>query len=167
MGAGAAFAFAGAGVGKVLAVSSGFLVGVTTSGEATCSEVAPAVAGAAFGFAGAGKALAAMAGVGFSGEAVGSADGAAFGFACRGVSEALAVASGFLADVGSSGEAAGSAVAVAPCSPVDFGVAVDPGGHVIQHSASAGTDRNVNPVTATNPVSRSDFAFMIPPPIPF
>ncbi len=38
---------------------------------------------------------------------------------------------------------------------------------MIQHSAPAGNDRNVNPVTGTNTVSKRDFAFMIPPPFVF
>ena len=130
----AAFGFAGAGAGEALAVVSSFLASAASLGEATGSVVASAAAGAAFGFAGAGA------------------------------GEALAVASGFLAGAGSSGEATGSAVAVAPCSPVPLGVAVDPGGHVIQHSAPAGNDRNVNPVTGTRTVSRRDLGFMIHPP---
>ncbi len=93
--------------------------------------------------------------------------GAAFGFAGAGAGEALAVASGFLAGICSSGEATGSAVAVTPFSFVALGVAVDPGGHVIQHSAPAGNDRNVNPVTGTSMVSRRDFAFIIHPPFRF
>ena len=93
--------------------------------------------------------------------------GAAFGFAGAGAGEALAVASGFLAGASSSGEATGSAVAVTPFSFVALGVAVDPGGHVIQHSAPAGNDRNVNPVAGTSMVSRRDFAFMIHPPFRF
>ena len=87
--------------------------------------------------------------------------GAAFGFAGAGAGEALAVASGFLAGICSSGEATGSAVAVTPFSFVALGVAVDPGGHVIQHSAPAGNDRSVNPLTGTSTASRRDFAFMI------
>ena len=118
-----------------MAVASGCLAGVISSGEAAGSAVAPVGTGDAFGFAGAG--------------------------------EALAVVFGFLADVSSSGEATGSAVAVALCVPVALGVAVDPGGHVIQHSALAGDDRNVNPETGMSTVSRRDFAFMIHPPIRF
>ena len=44
----------GAAVGDALAVASGILAGVASSGEAAGSIVAPAGAGAAFGFAGAG-----------------------------------------------------------------------------------------------------------------
>ena len=79
--AGAGAGFAGAGVGDALAVASGFLTGVASSGEAAGSTVAPVDAGAAFGFAGAG------------------------------VGAALAVALGFLAGITPPGEAAGSAVA--------------------------------------------------------
>ena len=124
----------GAAVGDALAVASGILAGVASSGEAAGSIVAPAGAGAAFGFAGAG------------------------------VGDALAVASGFLAGVNSSVEAVGSTVAG---FSVALGVAVDPGGQVIQHSAPAGNDRNANPVAGTSTVSRRDFAFMIHPPIHF
>jgi len=135
------------------------------------AELAPAGVGAVFGFAGAraGEALAVasdfLTGVSSSGEATGSAVasagvGAAFGFA--GAGEALAVVSGVLAGVSSSGET-GSAVAVTPFSFVALGVAIDPGGHVIQHSAPAGNDRNVNPLTGMSMVSRRDFAFMIHP----
>jgi len=131
---GTAFGFSGPGVGEALAVASDLLAGVRSSGRAAGSVVAPAVAGTAFGLAG------------------------------GGVGAALAVASGFLPCVGSSGERVGSAVAVAPCTPVGLGVAVDPGGHVIQHSAPAGDDRNVNPLATNSAVSRRDFAFMIPPP---
>ena len=53
-GVGAAFGFAGAGAGEALAVASGFLIGVSSSGEATGSTVASAGVGAAFGFAGTG-----------------------------------------------------------------------------------------------------------------
>jgi hypothetical protein len=120
-----------------LAVASGFLAGVASSGEAAGSIVAPAGAGAAFGFAGAG------------------------------VGDALAVASGFLGGVASSGEVVGPTVAVAPWSPLELGVAVDPGGHVIQHSAPAGNDTNISPATATSSANRIDFAFMIPPPFVF
>jgi hypothetical protein len=158
--AGIAFGFAGAG----LAVAWGSAV---SSGEAAGSAGA-AAAGIAFGFAGAGagEALAVAWGSAVSsGEAGGAAAAAgarvAFGFASAGAGEALAVAWGFAV---SSGEAGGSAVAVAPCSPVELGVAVDPGGHVIQHSAPAGNDWNVTLVTATSPVSRRDFTFMIRPP---
>ena len=119
----------------------GPLAGVRPSGGAPGSVVAPAGAGTAFGFAGAG------------------------------VDAALAVASGFLpcvssplAGVRSSGETACSVVAVAPCSLVELEVAVDPGGHVIQHSAPAGNDRSVNPVATNSSVSSRDFAFMISPP---
>ena len=103
-----------------------------------------------------------------SGEATGSSVasagvGAAFGFAGIVAGEALAVASGVLVSVCFSGEATGSAVAVTPFSFVALGVAVDPGGQVIQHSAPAGNDRNVNPLTGTSIVSRRDFAFMIHP----
>jgi hypothetical protein len=119
-----------------LAVASGFSAGVASSDEAAGSIVAPAGAGAAFGFAGAG------------------------------VGDALAVASGFLAGVASSGEVVGSTVAVAPWSPFELGVAVDPGGHVIQHSAPAGNDTNISPATATS-LANIDFAFMIPPPFVF
>ena len=126
---------------------------------------APSGTRAAFGFAGAGagEALAVvssfLASAASLGEATGSvvasaAAGAAFGFAGAGAGEALAVASGFLAGAGSSGEATGSAVAVASCSPVPL----------IQHSAPAGNDRNVNPVTGTRTVSRRDLGFMIHPP---
>jgi hypothetical protein len=79
----------------------------------------------------------------------------------------LAVASGFLAGGSPSGEATGSAVAVVPFSPVTPSVVVDPGGHVIQHSAPAGNDRNVKPVIGMSMVSRRDFAFMIHPPFRF
>jgi hypothetical protein len=119
---------------------------------------------AAFGFAGtgAGGALAVasdfLAGVNSSVEAVGST------FAGSEAGEALAVASGFLAGVNSSVEAAHSAVAG---FSVALGVAVDPGGQVIQHSAPAGNDRNANPVAGTSTVSRRYFAFMIHPPIHF
>jgi hypothetical protein len=128
------------------------------------AELASAGVGAAFGFTGAGEALA----VASSGEATGSSVasagvGAAFGFAGIVVGEALAVASGVLVSVCFSGEATGSAVAVTPFSFVALGVAVDPGGQVIQHSAPAGNDRNVNPLTGTSIVSRRDFAFMIHP----
>jgi hypothetical protein len=123
--AGTAFDFAGAGVGEALAVAWGFSLGVISSGEATGSAVGPVGVGTAFAFHGAG------------------------------VGEVLAVASGFLAGVSSSGEAVGSAVAVVPCFPVELGDAVDPGGHVIQHSAPAADDRNVNRVTAMSTVSRS------------
>jgi len=104
-----------------------------------------------------------LAGVNSSVEAVGSTfapagASAAFDFAGAGAGEALAVASGFLAGVNSSVEAARSAVAG---FSVALGVAVDPGGQVIQHSAPAGNDRNVNPVAVTSTVSRRDFAFMI------
>ena len=134
-GVGAVFGLAGVGAGEALAVASGFLIGVSSSGGATGSTVASAGVGAAFGFAGAG--------------------------------EALAVASGVLVSVCFSGEATGSAVAVTPVCSVALGVVVDPGGHVIQHSAPAGNDRNVNPLTGTSMVSRRDFAFMIHPPFPF
>jgi hypothetical protein len=117
-----------------LAVASGILAGVASSGEAAGSTVALAGAGAAFGFAGAGA------------------------------GDALAVASGFLAGVNSSVEGVGSTVAG---FSVALGVAVDPGGQVIQHSAPAGNDRNANPVAGTSTVSRRDFAFMIHPPIHF
>jgi hypothetical protein len=119
---------------------------------------------AAFGFAGngAGGALAVasdfLAGVNSSVEAVGST------FAGAEAGEALAVASGFLAGVNSSVEAAHSAVAG---FSVALGVAVDPGGQVIQHSAPAGNDRNANPVAGTSTVSRRDFAFIIHPPFIF
>ena len=140
------------------------------------AELAPAGVVAAFGFAGAaaGEALAVascvLVSVCFSGEATGSTVasagvGAAFGFA--GAGEALAVASGVLVSVCFSGEATGSAVAVTPFSFVALGVVVDPGGHVIQHSAPAGNDRNVNPLTGMSMVSRRDFAFMIHPPFRF
>jgi hypothetical protein len=118
---------------------------------------------AAFGFAGtgAGEALAVpsdfLAGVNSSVEAVGST------FAGSEAGDALAVASGFLAGVNSSVEAHS---AVAGFS-VALGVAVDPGGQVIQHSAPAGNDRNANPVAGTSTVSRRYFAFMIHPPIHF
>ena len=79
----------------------------------------------------------------------------------------MTVVSGFLAGVSSSDAATGSAVAVAPCIPVALEVAVDPGGHVIQHSAPAGNVRNVNPETGMSTVSRRDFAFMIHPPFVF
>jgi len=139
------------------------------------AELAPAGVGAVFGFAGAraAEALAVasdfLTGVSSLGEATGSAVasagvGAAFGFA--GAGEALAVVSGVLAGVSSSGET-GSAVAVTPFSFVALGVAIDPGGHVIQHSAPAGNDRNVNPLTGMSMVSRRDFAFMIHPPFRF
>ena len=109
-----------------------------------------------------------LAGVAFSGEVAGSivapaGTGAAFGFAGAGVGDALAIASGFLAGVNSS---VGAASAVAGFS-VALGVAVDPGGQVIQHSAPAGNDINANPLTGTSTVSRRDFAFMIHPPIHF
>ena len=136
-GFGAAFGFAGARAGEALAVASGFLAGVSSSGEATGSAVASGGVGAAFGFAG------------------------------TGAGEALAVASGVLVSVCFSGEATGSAVAVTPFSFIALGPAVDPGGHVIQHSAPAGNDTNVNPVTGTSMVSRRDFAFMIHPPFRF
>jgi hypothetical protein len=90
---------------------------------------------------------------------------AAFGFAGAGAGEAFTVVLDFLAGVSSSDAATGSAVAVAPCIPAALGVVVDPGGHVIQHSAPAGNDRNVNPETGMSTVSRRDFAFMIHPPI--
>jgi hypothetical protein len=133
------------------------------------------VVAAAFGFAGtgAGEALAVasdfLAGVNSSVEAVGSTlapagASAAFGFVGAGAGEALAVASGFLAGVNSSVEAVGSTVAG---FSVALGVAVDPGGQVIQHSAPAGNDRNAIPVAGTSTVSRRDFAFMIHPPIHF
>ena len=93
--------------------------------------------------------------------------GAVFGLAGVGAGEALAVASGVLVSVCFSGEATGSAVAVTPFSFIALGAAVDPGGHVIQHSAPAGNDTNVNPVTGTSMVSRRDFAFMIHPPFIF
>jgi hypothetical protein len=104
-----------------------------------------------------------------SGEAAGSVvaaagDGDAFG---AGAGAALAVASGFLAWVSSSDEVTGSAVAAASCFPIALGVAVDPGGHVIQHSAPAGNDSHVNPVTDTSKLIRRDFAFMIHPPFVF
>jgi len=124
----------GAAVGDALAVASGILAGVASSGEAAGSIVAPPGAGAAFGFAGAG------------------------------VGDALAVASGFLAGVNSSVEAVGSTVAG---FSVALGVAVYPGGQVIQQSAPAGNDRNANPVAGTSTVSRRDFAFMIHPPFIF
>ena len=115
---------------------------------------------AAFGFAGTGAGALAvasdfLAGVNSSVEAVGST------FAGSEAGEALAVASGFLAGVNSSVEAAHSAVAG---FSVALGVAVDPGGQVIQHSAPAGNDRNANPVAGTSTVSRRYFAFMIHPP---
>ena len=117
---------------------------------------------AAFGFAGtgAGGALAVASDflVNSSVEAVGST------FAGSEAGEALAVASDFLAGVNSSVEAAHSAVAG---FSVALGVAVDPGGQVIQHSAPAGNDRNANPVAGTSTVSRRYFAFMIHPPIHF
>ena len=102
---------------------------------------------AVFGFAGtgAGGALAVasdfLAGVNSSVEAVGST------FAGSEAGDALAVASGFLAGVNSSVEAGHSAVAG---FSVALGVAVDPGGQVIQHSAPAGNDRNANPVAGTS-----------------
>ena len=130
---GTAIGFAGTALGELLAVASGFLACVSSSGEAAGSVVAPVAVGTAFGFAGA--------------EVVGT----------------FAAVSGSLAGVRSSGENAGSVVAVAPCLPVGLGVAVDPGGHVIQHSAPAGNDRNVNPVPTNSPVSKRDFAFMILP----
>ena len=133
-GVGTAFGFAGTGVGEALAVASGFLACVSSSGEAAGSVIAPVAVGTAFGFAG------------------------------TEVVEAFAAVSGSLAGVRFSGETAGSVVAVAPCSPAGLGVAVDPGGHVIQHSAPAGNDGDVNPVATNSPVSKRDFAFMIPPP---
>lgn len=117
-----------------MAVASGFLAGTGSSGEAAGSVVASAEAGTAFGFAGAG------------------------------LGEAFAAVSDSLTGVLSSGETAGSVVPVAACLPEELGVAVDPGGHVIQHSAPAGNDRNVDPIATNSPVIKRDFAFMIPPP---
>jgi hypothetical protein len=133
VGVGTAFGF-GTGVGDALAVASGFVACVSSSGEAAGSVVASVAVGTTFGFAG------------------------------PEVVEAFAAVSGSLAGVLSSGETAGSVVAVAPCLPEELGVAVDPGGHVIQQSAPAGNDRNVDPVATSSPVSKRDFAFMIPPP---
>jgi len=89
------------------------------------------------------------------------AAGAAFGFTGAGLGDALAVASGFLAGVASSGKAAGSTVPVVPRSPLEPGV--DPGGHVIQHSASARSGR-ISPATATSSANKIALAFMILPP---
>jgi hypothetical protein len=130
---GTAFGFAGTGVGEAFAVASGFLACVSSSGEAPGSVVAPVAVGTAFGFAG------------------------------TEVVEAFAVVSGSLTGVRSSGETAGSVVAVAPCSSLGLGVAVDPGGHVIQQSAPAGNGISIDPVATNSPVSRRDFAFMISP----
>jgi len=90
-----------------------------------------------------------------------AAAGAAFGFTGAGLGDALAVASGFLAGVASSGKAAGSTVPVVPRSPLEPGV--DPGGHVIQHSASARSGR-ISPATATSSANKIALAFMILPP---
>jgi hypothetical protein len=166
-GAGAGGATASVGIGSGAGIAD-----CTVEGSVGAST--PAAAGAAFGFTGAGLgdalAVAAvasvfLAGVASSGMAVGSTvpagDGAAFGFTGAGLGDALAVASGFLAGVASSGKAAGSTVPVVPRSPLEPGV--DPGGHVIQHSASARSGR-ISPATATSSANKIALAFMILPP---
>ena len=90
---------------------------------------------------------------------------AALFFADAVAGELLSVTSALATGLCASGEATGSASAVGVCWPVPLGVAVDPGGHVIQHSAAAGNDRTPNPLTAVKLTRRRDVVFMFSPPL--
>ena len=90
---------------------------------------------------------------------------AVFFFADAVAGELSSVTSALATGLCASGEATGSASAVGVCWPVPLGVAVDPGGHVIQHSAAAGNDRTPNPLTAVKLTRRRDVVFMFSPPL--
>ena len=89
---------------------------------------------------------------------------AVFFFADAVASELSSVGSALATGLCASGEATGSASTVGVCCSVPLRVAVDPGGHVIQHSAPAGNGRSVKPATGMSAVSRRKLAFMIHPP---
>lgn len=91
--------------------------------------------------------------------------GAAFFFDGTVAGELSSVTSALDTGFCASGEAGCSVSAVAGCCSVALGVAIDPGGHVIQHSAAAGSVRIANPLNTVKLARKREVALIVRPPL--